>query len=115
MTRKVRRNVRALPEPLVAFSDELERDQRALRAFLYERMYKHYKVNRMRSQGKRILNELFELFMAEPETLPDLWRRDAEQATAVRRARLVCDYLAGMTDNYAIDLHRRLFSMESML
>lgn len=108
-------DVRALPEPLVAFSAELDRDQRALRAFLYERMYKHYKVNRMRSQGKRILSELFELFMAEPETLPDVWRRDAEQAPPVRRARLVCDYLAGMTDNYAIELHRRLFSMESML
>lgn len=108
-------DVRAMPVPLVAFSESLERDQRALRAFLYERMYKHYKVNRMRSQAKRILNELFGLFMAEPETLPDLWRRDAEQATPVRRARLVCDYLAGMTDNYAIDLHRRLFSMESML
>lgn len=108
-------DVRSMPVPLVAFSDALERDQRALRAFLYERMYKHYKVNRMRSQAKRILRELFDLFMAEPETLPDLWRRDAEQATPVRRARLVCDYLAGMTDNYAIDLHRRLFSMESML
>lgn len=108
-------DVRAMPVPLVAFSDELDRDQRALRAFLYERMYKHYKVNRMRSQAKRILNELFALFMAEPETLPDLWRRDAEQATPERQARLVCDYLAGMTDNYAIELHRRLFSMESML
>jgi dGTPase len=108
-------DVRSMPVPLVAFSDALEHDQRALRAFLYERMYKHYKVNRMRSQAKRILRELFDLFMAEPETLPDLWRRDAEQATPVRRARLVCDYLAGMTDNYAIDLHRRLFSMESML
>ena len=108
-------DVRALPEPLVAFSAELARAPRALRAFLYERMYKHYKVNRMRSQAKRILSELFTLFMAAPETLPDLWRRDAEQATSVRRARLVCDYLVGMTDNYAIDLHRRLFSMESML
>lgn len=108
-------DVRSMPVPLVAFSDALERDQRALRAFLYERMYKHYKVNRMRAQAKRILRELFDLFMAEPETLPDLWRRDAEQATPVRRARLVCDYLAGMTDNYTIDLHRRLFSMESML
>ncbi len=108
-------DVRAMSVPLVSFSERLERDQRALRAFLYERMYKHYKVNRMRSQGKRILKELFELFMAEPETLPDLWRHDAEQATDTRRARLVCDYLAGMTDNYAIDLHRQLFSMESML
>lgn len=108
-------DVRALPRPLVAFSEDLERDQRALRAFLHERMYKHYKVNRMRSQGKRVLKELFELFMSEPETLPDLWRRDAEQVSDMRRARMVCDYLAGMTDNYAIDLHRRLFSMESML
>ncbi|MEO0449140.1 MAG: deoxyguanosinetriphosphate triphosphohydrolase [Pseudomonadota bacterium] len=108
-------DVRAMPVALVAFSERLDQDQRALRAFLYERMYKHYKVNRMRSQAKRILKELFGLFMEEPETLPDMWRRDAEQATPVRRARLVCDYLAGMTDNYAIDLHRRLFSMESML
>ncbi|MEM9842326.1 MAG: deoxyguanosinetriphosphate triphosphohydrolase [Pseudomonadota bacterium] len=108
-------DVRVMTVPLVAFSETLERDQRALRAFLYERMYKHYKVNRMRSQAKRILKELFALFMEEPETLPDLWRRDAEQAPPLRRARLVCDYLAGMTDNYAIELHRRLFSMESML
>lgn len=108
-------DVRAMPVALVAFSETLERDQRALRAFLYERMYKHYKVNRMRSQGKRILGELFDLFMAEPETLPEVWRRDAEQAPDMRRARFVCDYLAGMTDNYAIDLHRQLFSMESML
>lgn len=108
-------DVRALDEPLVAFSETLDKDQRQLRAFLYERMYKHYKVNRMRSQGKRILKELFELFLAEPETLPDMWRYDAEQVPSERRARLICDYLAGMTDNYAIELHRRLFSMESML
>ena len=108
-------DVRAMPVALVSFSQQFASDQRALRAFLYERMYKHYKVNRMRSQAKRILKELFELFMAEPETLPDMWRRDAEQASAQRRARIVCDYLAGMTDDYAISLHRRLFSMESML
>ena len=107
--------VRAMPVALVAFSEQFERDQRDLRAFLYERMYKHYKVNRMRSQAKRILLELFDLFMAEPETLPDMWRRDAEQAPSPRQARIVCDYLAGMTDDYAITLHRRLFSMESML
>lgn len=112
---KTAADVRAMAVPLVAFSGQHEQDQRRLRAFLYERMYKHYKVNRMRSQAKRILKELFALFMNEPDTLPDLWRRDAEQATDQRRARLVCDYLAGMTDNYAIELHRRLFSMESML
>lgn len=112
---KTAADVRALDEPLIAFSETLERDQRALRAFLYERMYKHYKVNRMRSQAKRILKELFEAFMAEPQILPDLWRRDAEQADDMRRARLICDYVAGMTDNYAIDLHKQLFSMDSVL
>lgn len=108
-------DVRAMDEPLIGLSQQLEAEQKALRAFLYERMYKHYKVNRMRSQGKRILKELFQLFMDEPETLPDVYRLDATQAPQQRRARIVCDYLAGMTDNYAIQLHRSLFSMESML
>ena len=100
--------VRALGEPLVGFSDELADKQRALRAFLFERMYKHYKVNRMRSKAKRILAELFEGFTAEPQTLPSPWREDATQADTFRRARIVCDYIAGMTDGYAIEEHRRL-------
>ncbi len=107
--------VRALPEPLVAFSQEFDAQQRALRAFLFERMYKHYKVNRMRSQAKRVLKELFELFLDEPDILPPPLRQDAEQAPRDRRARLVCDYIAGMTDNYAIDLHRKVFNLESMI
>ena len=107
--------VRALPEPLVAFSDEFDQQQRALRAFLFERMYKHYKVNRMRSQAKRVLKELFDLFLEEPDILPPPLRHDAEQSPMDRRARLVCDYIAGMTDNYAIDLHRKVFNLESMI
>jgi dGTPase len=108
-------DIRALDEPVVAFSEEFESQQRALRAFLFERMYKHYKVNRMRSQAKRILKELFEVFYGEPDTLPPPWRQDAVQATEHRRARIVCDYIAGMTDNFAIDEHKRLFSLESMI
>ena len=108
-------DVRAMDVPLVAFSSELEQKQQALRAFLYEKMYKHYKVNRMRSQAKRILKDLFDLFLAEPETLPPPWRMDAEQVKGARRARLVCDYIAGMTDNFAIDEHRRLFNLDSMI
>ena len=107
--------VRALDEPLVAFSEDFDMQQRALRAFLFERMYKHYKVNRMRSQAKRVLKELFELFLEEPGILPPPWRQDAEQAPLDRRARLVCDYIAGMTDNYAIDVHRQVFNLESMI
>ena len=108
-------DIRALDEPVVAFSEEFEHQQRALRAFLYERMYKHYKVNRMRSQAKRILKDLFEIFFAEPDTLPPPWRQDAVQAPEQRRARIVCDYIAGMTDSFAIDEHKRLFSLESMI
>jgi dGTPase len=78
-------------------------------------MYKHYKVNRMRSQAKRVLKELFDLFLEEPDILPPPLRQDAEQAPKDRRARLVCDYIAGMTDNYAIDLHRKVFNLESMI
>ncbi len=106
--------VRALPEPIVAFSDELMSRQRALRAFLFERMYKHHKVNRMRSKAKRILAELFETFMQEPETLPPPWRNDASQVRDARRARIVCDYIAGMTDGFAIDEHRRLCDLGTM-
>ncbi len=108
-------DVRAMERPLVAFSDELQEQQMALRGFLHERMYKHYKVNRMRSQAKRILSDLFDVFFDEPDTLPPPWRADANAASDTGRARLVCDYIAGMTDNYAIDEHKRLFSLESML
>ncbi|HBQ48214.1 deoxyguanosinetriphosphate triphosphohydrolase [Hyphomonas atlantica] len=102
-------DVRAMDVPLVAFSEELESRQRALRAFLHERMYKHYTVNRMRSKAKRMLAELFDIFLKEPDTLPSLWRLDASQADEARRARIVCDYIAGMTDSYAIEEHRRLY------
>jgi dGTPase len=106
--------VRALGEPLVGFSPELADKQRALRAFLFERMYKHYKVNRMRSKAKKILAELFDGFTAEPQTLPAPWRQDATQAEPFRRARIVCDYIAGMTDGYAIEEHRRLCDLSSL-
>ncbi|MEL6387131.1 MAG: deoxyguanosinetriphosphate triphosphohydrolase [Pseudomonadota bacterium] len=109
-------DVRGLDHPIVAFSEGLEDRQRALRAFLYERMYKHYKVNRMRSQAKRILANLFDVFFNEPETLPPPWRALAETCEhGPQRARLVCDYIAGMTDTYAIDEHKRLFQLDSMI
>ncbi|MEM9669489.1 MAG: deoxyguanosinetriphosphate triphosphohydrolase [Pseudomonadota bacterium] len=112
---KTSADVRAMPCPLVAFSERLSEQQMSLRSFLYEKMYKHYKVNRMRSQAKRILRDLFDVFLEEPNTLPPPWRHVAEQATQSRRARIVCDYIAGMTDNYAIDEHKRIFSLDSML
>ena len=103
-------DVRAMDVPLVAFSEDLTERQRPLRAFLFERMYKHYKVNRMRSKAKRVLADLFDVFLDDPATMPPPWNTECLQATGSQRARIVCDYVAGMTDMFALDEHRRLFN-----
>lgn len=105
-------DIRAADRPMVAFSDALEPQITQLRAFLFERMYRHWKVNRARSQAKRVIAELFALFMAEPEVLPPEWHRRLDGKSRDGHARVVCDYLAGMTDRYAIEEHRKLFDME---
>ena len=63
----------------------------------------------MRSKAKRMRAELFQIFLRAPDTRPGPWRQDASQANEARRARIVCDYIAGMTDSYAIEEHRRLY------
>ena len=105
-------DVRALSGPLVAFSESMTEDLARLRAFLYERMYRHWRVNRTRSQARRILAEMFALYTAEPEILPPEWQGRQASLDEAGRARVVCDYIAGMTDRYAIDEHRRLFTLE---
>lgn len=104
--------VRNLPEAIVAFSPKMGEHEATLKRFLMAKMYRHYKVARMRSQAKRILKELFTLFLAEPETLPDKWRDRAMGTSKTETARVVCDYIAGMTDAYAVEEHRRLFNLE---
>ena len=101
--------VRSLDVPIIAFSEELTERQRPLRAFLSERMYKYYKVNRMRSKAKRVLADLFGVFFDDPATMPPPWSERCLQTTGSQRARIVCDYIAGMTDMFALDEHRRLF------
>lgn len=102
-------DVRAMPDALVAFSAEMAADLKDLRAFLHGRMYRHYRVNRMRSQARRALADMFQLFMSEPEVLPTQWFERTRNRDEAGRARLVCDYLAGMTDRYAYEEHRRLY------
>ncbi len=88
------------------------RDLARLREFLYTRMYRHWKVNRTRSQARRILAEMFSLFMAEPDVLPTEWFIRSQNGDEAGRARVVCDYIAGMTDRFAIEEHRRLFHLD---
>jgi len=105
--------VKDLGGALVAFSAEVAEDLARLRAFLYERMYHHWRVNRTRSQARRILAEMFALFLAEPEVLPGEWFARQRSFDQTGRARVVCDYIAGMTDRYAIEEHRRLFHLDA--
>ncbi|HYC69216.1 deoxyguanosinetriphosphate triphosphohydrolase [Brevundimonas sp.] len=108
-------DVRMAGRPLVGFSHGMLADLGVLRKFLFERMYRHYRVNRTRSQARRLLGEMFELFMADPGTLPPEWSGKAGTSDEARRARAVCDYIAGMTDRYAIEEHRKLFSLDLAL
>jgi dGTPase len=100
--------IRRLGHPVAGFSEAMRNHDRSLKRFLFERMYRHYRVNRMSSKARRVVRELFQLFLAEPECLPGEWRALAG-GSAAERARLVADYLAGMTDRFALDEHRRLF------
>ncbi len=109
--------LRALPVAVVSFSDAMCEAQRPLRAFLKQRMYRHYRVNREMSKCKRVVTALFDLFMAEPDTLPTPWQEDIRArggaADRAARARLVADYIAGMTDRYALAEYGRLFDMDA--
>ncbi|RRN65595.1 deoxyguanosinetriphosphate triphosphohydrolase [Caulobacter sp. 602-1] len=105
-------DVRALDHALVAFSPDMAEDLARLRAFLHERMYRHWRVNRTRSQARRILGEMFALFLKEPEVLPTIWFAKSQNRDEAGRARVVCDYIAGMTDRFAIEEHRKLFHLD---
>jgi dGTPase len=101
--------IRALGRPVAAFSEPMRANDRALRAFLMERMYRHYRVGRMQSKARRIVRELFELFTNEPVCLPTEWRALADKPGTAATALVVADYIAGMTDRFALDEHFRLF------
>jgi dGTPase len=101
--------IRALNAPVVAFSPEMRKNDRALKGFLSERMYRHYRVNRMSSKARRVVRDLFRLYLAEPECLPGEWRGLAAGPDDPQTARVAADYLAGMTDRFALDEHHRLF------
>ena len=106
-------DVRTLGRQLVAFSPQMFEDLNRLRAFLYARMYRHHRVNRTRSAARRILRDLFALYMEEGDVMPPAWLERTQGVDEARRARVVCDYIAGMTDRFAIEEHRRLFGLES--
>jgi dGTPase len=93
---------------LVCFSAEMAAEQRQLKQFLRHNLYQHYLVARMANKARRIVSDLFGAFQADPRMLPPQYRTDAGAAPL---ARSIADYIAGMTDRYAIREHRRLFAV----
>jgi dGTPase len=104
-------DVRAAP-PLIRFSPRMREETTALKRFLYANLYRHYKVNRMRVKASRIVRELFDAFMTDPVLLPP----DYQEAPGdtLKQARKIADYIAGMTDRYAIREHKRIFSLDEL-
>ncbi len=99
-------DVRNHPTPLVGYSDELAEHNRELKSFLYRKMYRHYRVVRMAVKAQRFLTELFEAYVSEPQQLPTETQRRLDDSSLHRVA---CDYIAGMTDRYALQEHSRLY------
>jgi dGTPase len=100
--------VRRAKAPVIAFSPPLAEANRTIKDFLYARMYRHWRVNRMTTKARRLTEALFRLLHADPSLLPDDWRARAGEAGTVKAAGVVGDYIAGMTDRFAADEHRRL-------
>jgi dGTPase len=104
-------DVRAAP-PLIRFSPAMRAETTALKRFLYANLYRHYKVNRMRVKASRVIRELFDAFMTDPVLLP--FDYQVAGGDTHKQARKIADYIAGMTDRYAIREHRRIFSLDEL-
>ena len=98
--------------PLIRFSDKMRAETTALKRFLYANLYRHFQVNRMRVKASRIVRELFDAFMTDPVLLPPDYQ--AADGDTLKQARKIADYIAGMTDRYAICEHRRIFSLDHL-
>ncbi|AEH88414.1 deoxyguanosinetriphosphate triphosphohydrolase [Mesorhizobium opportunistum] len=101
--------VRAAGETMVTFSAEMAAVEKELKAFLYKHLYRHKEVMRVRADAEQIVRDLFDVYFADPRAMPDGWREGLDRAEDRIKARSVADFLAGMTDTYALKEHRRLF------
>lgn len=112
-------DIRNAKQAVIGFSPAMEAENQAIKAFLKDNMYRHYQVNRMRFKIAHVVKDLFNLFFEQPNCLPDEWQAEIvkksgalnarTKAGKIERARVVLDYVAGMTDRYALLEHKRLF------
>lgn len=102
-------HVRQLGQTLVTFSPEMEQVNRSIKSFLFKHMYRHYKVNRMSSKARRVIQDLFGFFLREPNCLPSVWYAQTDGPESQRTAEVIADFIAGMTDRFALEEHARIF------
>jgi dGTPase len=95
---------------LIGFSEHIREQQLELKRFLHQNLYLHFRVARMSSKARRIVTELFNAFLQEPDLLPP----EFQSRAAENKPRAIADYIAGMTDRYAMIEHRRLFAVEAV-
>ena len=98
--------------PLIGFSEPMKSEAQALKRFLRKNLYQHYQVNRMTSKARRIVTDLFGIFLSGPQLLPPDYQSDS--GDVLEQARKVADYIAGMTDRYAMREYRRLFAVDEI-
>ena len=101
-------DVRAAGRPLVGFSAEIGEQHRLLKQFLHQHLYSHEQKLEMTRRVQTVLRELFETFMSDVDTMPPEFATRAAQGDEAARARVVADYIAGMTDRYAFAEHERI-------
>lgn len=100
-------DIQKLKHNVVGYTEEMQRRNRELKDLLYKKLYRHYRVVRMQVKAERIISDLFNAFRAEPTTLPDHVQFFIEKRGLERT---ICDYIAGMTDRYAIEEHQKMFN-----
>jgi len=103
--------IRRAGDAVICFSKEMREADAAIKRFLYGHMYRHPKVMKVRAEADDVLRDLFGRFTAQPELMPEEWQADLPKEDEARLARRVADYIAGMTDRYAILEHQRLFDV----
>ena len=107
-------DVRHLSQPLIQFSQTATDELQIIKSYLFDNMWRHYKVNRMTSKARRTLRQLFDIFMAETNLLPHDWQARIIGDEA-QKARLIGDYVASMTDRYALLEYERIFETGPIL
>ncbi len=106
--------VRGLQESLISFSAQMKENNRILQQFLTHSMYQHERVLAIMERAQRVIRDIFTAYMNDEKLLPKDWREGAPISDQSRHARQVCDFLAGMTDRYALEQHKRLFDLDPL-